>query len=151
MDGVEHRFELAGLWGGGSTVTERDLNVSGENTIYSMWDGLGIVGPRTGERLEHFPGLWGRVTLKTFRERYGSLDDCTLMTGEQLGPECPAYCAQIDAKCPDGPLAGRCEEACANLPRSTLDCLADREGICDPQECLWVERLPSGAGSTEGA
>jgi hypothetical protein len=136
------------VWGGGSTVTERELALTGRNTIYSMWDGYGIIGPHQGERLPTFAGLWGRITLKQFLDRYKKLDGkCSLMTGELKGVGCDEYCPVIEAKCDDGPLAGgRCMEACAELPRSTLDCLATREGACDPTECLFVERLPASAG-----
>lgn len=144
IDGEVHTFELAGVWGGGSTITERDLAVTGDNTVYSMWDGYGIVGARRGDRLATYPALWGRITLKTFRERYTKLGGrCRVMSGEVLGPDCDEYCAIYADKCPNGPFApATCAETCAKLPRSILDCVADYEDICSPHECRAIDRVP---------
>ena len=69
IEGVSYHFEVAGLWGSGNTVTERELMATQENTIYTMWTGEGLTGPRAGEYIERYPALWGTRSLAPFIDR----------------------------------------------------------------------------------
>ena len=126
-------------------MTERTLARTGDNTVYTMWNGEGILGPRTGKRLRTYPALWGRITLEAFRERYGHLGKhCKLMTDEVTGLRCDELCALVDERaCSAGALqtVDSCLQTCSWLPRSTTECMLNDE-VCDPEECLFVDHTP---------
>ncbi|MBX2801983.1 MAG: hypothetical protein KTR31_30160 [Myxococcales bacterium] len=134
IDGVVHQFDFAGLWGGGAAFTERDLKWRGDNTIYSTWTHLGLVGPREGLAVELAPAIWGVTTWADFEDRYGTLETCEAFVGEEiLGVGCEGACERLSRDCPD--LLGQpCGPACEQLPRTYVECML-RVPECDLREC----------------
>lgn len=110
IDGSVYTFSVAGLWGSGNTVTERELIPSGENTVYTMWDGRALTGPgrATSSKIEKYPALWARTTLAEFLERFTEeVADCKVMVSNEhlLNPpnmdvasqeECDASCRVVE-------------------------------------------------------
>ncbi len=127
---------MGGLWGSGNTFVERDLLWKGEETVYSSWDGRGILGPRDGLVLEKYPSLWARLDLGTFLERYGDLgpEACQVWEGaEILGVGCDEACDAVNDRC--GSAAGEdCAEVCEALPRGQVDCLRESD-TCLVADC----------------
>lgn len=123
-----------GLWGGGSTFTERELKWTGENTVYSTWTQEGLLGPRRGERLELAAAIWGITTFEAYLERYAQADTCEVWLGDEvLGVGCDEACRRIDEECPER-LGQPCEPVCSLLQRHFVDCLRDVPR-CDFREC----------------
>ncbi len=128
---------VAGLWGNGNTVTERSLIESGQNTVYNMWNGEGLVGPRAGVQLQLYAGLWSRIAFGEFLARYGQLDDdrCRVFEGdEQLGLGCDAICRRIVDRCGTEVSPADCRGLCDTLPRARTECLEQLDtcqvGLC---------------------
>lgn len=133
-----HSFGIGGLWGSGNTVTERALVPSGQNTVYNMWNGVGLIGPRAGEAIERYPALWARIDLATFMDRYGSLDDehCRVFEGaEVLGIGCEQTCASISDRCGEE-ASVECLTMCGGLPRERVECI-DSLDDCEIERCAW--------------
>ncbi|GEM_PF-2887760 len=137
VDGVSYHFEVAGLWGSGNVVTERELMASGENTIYTMWTGEGLTGPRTGEYIDKYPALWGTTSLGEFVDRYGWLgDECKVFLGDQVvSAECEAACGHVGDICGADPEQS-CLDMCSRLTDDDLSCLAGAQVCDDARDCL---------------
>ena len=135
IDGTVYMFEVAGLYGSGNTVTERELMATGENTVYSMWDGRGIQGPRQDLYIEKYAALWGVMSMGEFLARYGDLPgvDCQWYTGQEIVVGCDEACANIGALCTPNAQA-QCEEQCPSWPQPRVDCVIALES-CDFQSC----------------
>ena len=126
IDGVSYHYEVGGLWGSGNTVTERELMPTGENTIYNMWNGEGITGPRTGEFIDKYPALWGTADLGRFVDRYGWLDEeCQVWVGEEaLSEQCLEVCEYIGGLC-GGSTEETCLEKCSRIDDDVAECALD--------------------------
>lgn len=132
-----------GLWGGGSTFTERALKWTGENTVYSTWTQEGLLGPRRGERLELAAAIWGISTWGEFLDRMGhGADTCEAWIGDEvLGVGCEEACTRVEGECA-GSFGAPCRPTCERLQRHFVDCLANVPD-CDFEQC----QLPNlGAG-----
>lgn len=134
---MAHRFEVAGLWGGGNTLTERSLLYEGTNTVYTTWDGTGLLGPNEGvAALEKYNAIWGVLTWQAFYERYDYLADehCAAWTGqEELGIGCEESCTRFVGMC-NNIDAPQCMKACNRWPRTLVSCL-DNLAECDMARC----------------
>lgn len=129
---------MAGLWGSGNAMFERELQYTGEETVYEMWTGSGILGPREGVVLERLDALWGRTRWSEFVARYAYLPpaQCKVFRGEEvLGIGCDEACAAVEASCEDPAMAELCRSVCAELPRSLTTCLANLDASCDFEAC----------------
>ena len=85
QDGSPFRYDVAGLWGSGNTITERRLRLLGEGTVYSMWDGHALQGPgRPGAVVERYPALVATIPLSTHLERYADLPGDACLVGGAL-------------------------------------------------------------------
>jgi len=125
IEGTSYRFEVRGLWGSGNTISERELLWKGEETVYNMWNGKGIVGPRTGEYVDKYPALWGTLSLTEFLDRHRDMAgvDCAYWAGEELkGFDCEAACGNLEAVCGGG-IGSTCMNGCDTLPRYATDCM----------------------------
>ena len=132
IEGTVWRFDFAGLWGSGATFTERELQASGQNTVYSSWSAEGILGPRTGEPIAYAPALWGHGTWQAFLDRHGEAPTCRVFLGEEaLGVGCDEACARMVADC--GLTVEQCAERCGQEPRAVVDCWI-REQTCEVDE-----------------
>jgi hypothetical protein len=132
LDGSPHRFDVAGLWGSGNTIIERDLRLQGGGTVYSMWDGRALLGPGRPGAIERYPALVATIALIDHLDRYADLsgDQCGVWLGdEELGIGCDEACADIGERCADRAEA-ECLVICAEWPRSIADCVT-AAGTCD--------------------
>ena len=88
QDGSVHRFDVAGIWGGGNTIIERELRLQGGGSIYTMWDGHALVGPARPGEVERFAGLVSTIPLTEHVERYAYLPagQCSVWTGDEHRP-----------------------------------------------------------------
>jgi hypothetical protein len=126
IEGTEYRFEVRGLWGSGNTISERSLTWIGAETVYNMWSGKGLVGPRAGQYIDKYPALWGTMGLAEFRDRHREIAgvDCQYWAGEELlGFDCEAACGNLGDVCGDASMETHCLTMCGNLPRHATDCL----------------------------
>lgn len=137
IDGTVHRFDVAGLWGSGNVISEREGLFDGLSTAYSMWDGHALFGPRRPGVVEKYPALLGTISLREFIERFSALGPtCEVFSGaETLGIGCEAACEAQVGLCP-GRTSAECLLECAGWPRAITDCLAvsgecdDDRGVC---------------------
>lgn len=126
VDGADHRYSVAGLWGSGNVVVDREgLSGPSGGTAYSMWDGHALYGPGRPGRLEKYPVLLAKLPLSIFLERHGDLGGhCRVWTGrEELGVGCEAACDRLHLVCEDHDLAA-CLADCAGWPRAVTDCFS---------------------------
>ncbi|MEQ1503501.1 MAG: hypothetical protein ABMB14_14790 [Myxococcota bacterium] len=130
---------MTGLWGSGNVVTTEQGRLTGNGTAYTMWDGHALFGEGRPGTLEKFPALLAVLSIEAFLDRYGSLGaDCQVWTGEEeLGFDCDAACANLEAVCPDKD-PGDCRATCPRLPRSITDCIAS-VGRCEDQFACGTE------------
>lgn len=146
-DGTIQRYDLAGVWGGGNVVTEREprLVYDPDATVYTMWDGHALVGAGRPGAIERYPALVAVLELSVFLERYQALGaDCEVWLGEEaVGQGCDAACADLDTRCPALDVT-KCRSACLTWPRAITDCMAVREDCEGLQNCnfqLWDDRF----------
>jgi hypothetical protein len=134
LDGTDHRFSIAGLWGSGNTVAPRDE----AQTIYTLWDGHALTGPGRPGRIERFPVFLAELSAREFLDRYGTLgDECRVWDGDEaLGIGCEVSCAHLIEVCP-GRSGAACLADCALLPRALVDCIGR------------IGAVPSGSGLDE--
>ena len=129
---------MAGLWGSGNVVTERELMEDGTNTLYTMWTGQGLVGPRAGESLEPYPALWGRRTLEAFVAEFGDAElECLVMI-EAPRPEMPCQrpCQRVRQLCGQ-PVGQQCLNVCTDAEVPALEqCLAQAIDCQDAMRCI---------------
>ncbi len=130
IEGVSYYYDVAGLWGSGNTVTERELRSTGENTVYTMWSGEGITGPRTGEFIEKYPALWGTTDLGDFVDDYGWLGaECQVWVGESASEECIEICEHYAGLC-GADKEEKCLGKCDGLSSDQHECLLEAT-TCD--------------------
>lgn len=147
QDGSPFRYDVAGLWGSGNTITERRLRLLGEGTVYTMWDGHALEGPgRPGAVIERYPALVATIPLATHLERYADLpgDGCLVWSGdEELGVDCDAACADHALRC-DERTEAECLVACEGWPRSISTCIEAAQSCDEMETCneaVWAERF----------
>lgn len=134
VDGETLRFSVAGLWGSGNVVANRDGWIGlTEETGWTMWDGHALYGPGRPGRLERYPVLLATLPLSTVLERYRDLDvGCRVWTGrETLGIGCEAACDALEAVCGEDREA--CLEECGGWPRAIAGCFAAAT-TCDAED-----------------
>ena len=132
-------FSVAGLWGSGNVVTERDLLPTETNNAYTMWDGHVLFGPpdRSHLSLEKYPALVADLSAEEFLDRYAFLgEDCLVWNGEEeLGVDCEATCAHLSRVCVEPDDTQGCLEECAAWPRAISDCMAAATACPDETTC----------------
>ena len=138
IDGEEWRFEVAGVWGGGNVLTEREALFASPstNTLYNTWNGEGLTGPREDLSLEVFPALWGTLPWNDFVDRFQYLGSgsCEVYNGtEVLGVGCTEACPVLGQAC-SRMSQDECISVCTDLPRSQVACLETLDS-CDVSAC----------------
>ena len=139
-DGTPYHYEVAGLWGSGNVVTEREL-LPDDNTLYTMWSGKGLLGPRAGEHLERYPAVLGRRTLGAFLDEFSDAGiECLVMIGDERPVSCQQPCDEVRDLC--GANAGQtCLDRCEpDEAKQLATCLALAESCDDAQVC-WKDAL----------
>lgn len=135
-DGTPYHYDVAGLWGSGNVVTERELRPD-DNTLYTMWTGEGLLGPRAGELLEPYPAVLGRQTLRAFLDQFGDAGiECLVLIGDEPpSSSCAEPCDRIRDLC--GPNPGQsCLEQCDPERAGELAaCLTPAQTCEDAQTC----------------